>query len=96
MPASSPLDNPSENANTVDRSMAMAFGLRSSSTALSASHWSSPHSSACWPRPTSPAAATAARRASKTPPCEVPPSAIRSTHGAAAGCPLAAQRSKKT
>ena len=36
------------------------------------------------------------RRAVNTPPCVVPPRAIRSTHRAAGGAPLAAHRSKKT
>ena len=34
--------------------------------------------------------------ASNTPPCDVPPSAIRSTHGAEAGAPAAAHLSKNT
>ncbi len=96
IPSSSPLERPSENANTVDLLMPMTFGFRSSTTPLRACHWSSPQSSACCPRPTSPAAATVARRASKTPPCEVPPRAIRSMQLAAAGCPAAAHRSKNT
>ena len=61
MPFSSPLDRPSENAKTVDRLMPMTFGLRSSMTVFRICHCSSPHSSACCPRPTSPAAARADR-----------------------------------
>ena len=96
MPFSSPLDRPSEKANTVERLMPMTVGLRSSMTALSACHWASPQSSACWPRPTFESAGVVARRASKTPPCEVPPSAMRCTQAAAGGRPAAAQVSKNT
>ena len=95
MPSSSPLDRPSEKANTVERSMPITFGLRSSTTALSACHCSSPHSSACRPRPVR-SAGFVERRASKTPPCDVPPSAIRSTHAADGGSPVAAHLSKNT
>ncbi len=51
MPSSSPLERPSEKANTVERLMPIRFGLRSSTTATSACHCSSPHSSAWRPRP---------------------------------------------
>ena len=83
MPCSSPLDRPSENANTVERLMPMTFGLRSSITCLSACHCSSPQSSACRPPADGRRPAFVERRASNTPPCDVPPSAMRSTHAAA-------------
>ena len=96
MPSSSPLERPSEKANTVERLMPIRFGLRSSTSATSACHCSSPHSSAFWPRPESPAAAFVERRASKTPPCDEPPSATRSTHEGDGGSPAAAHLSKNT
>ena len=96
MPSSSPLDSPSEKANTVERSIPITFGWRSSTSFTSACHCSSPHSSACRPRPTSPAAACVERRASNTPPCDEPPSAMRSTHAAEGGAPAAAHLSKNT
>ena len=83
MPSSSPLDRPSEKAKTVERLMPITCGLRSSMTVLSTCHCSSPQSSACWPRPTAARRPCVERRASNTPPCDVPPSAIRSTHDAA-------------
>ena len=95
IPCSSPLDRPSLNANTVDRSMPIAFGFRCSTTSFSSSHCSSPQSSACRPF-TGLAIAFAEVRASNRPPCDVPPSAIRSTHAAEGGAPLAAHLSKKT
>ncbi len=57
----------------------MTRGLRSSTTALSAAHCSSPHSSAWFP-PTAASTGLVERRASNTPPCDEPPSAMRSTH----------------
>ena len=95
MPSSSPLDRPSVNAKMRDRSMPITFGFRSSTTCTSICHCSSPHSSA-WRPPTAFATAFAEVRASKTPPCEVPPSAMRSMHDGAGGVPAAAQRSKNT
>ena len=65
--------------------MPMTRGLRSSITLLSTCHCSSPHNSACCPRPMLPAAALAERRVSKTPPCDVPPRAMRSTQDEAGG-----------
>ena len=47
IPWSSPLERPSEKAKTVERSIPMTTGLRSSTTATRACHCSSPHSSAC-------------------------------------------------
>ena len=95
IPWSSPLDRPSLNANTVERSIPITFGFRSSTTSLSSSHCSSPHSSA-WRPFTGLATLFADVRASNSPPCEVPPSAIRSTHAADGGVPAAAHLSKKT
>ena len=95
IPFSSPLDSPSLNANTVDRSMPITLGLRSSITCLSACHCSSPQSSA-WRPPTGATTGLVEVRASNTPPCDVPPSATRSMHEAAAGAFVAAHLSKKT
>ncbi len=84
MPSSSPLERPSVNANTrraVDADDATACAPRSPSSA--ACHCSSPQSSACRPPTAAPPTGARGRRASNTPPCDVPPSAIRSTHGRA-------------
>ena len=75
--------------------MPITFGLRSSITCLSAIHCSSPQSSACRP-PTAAVTAFIEVRASKTPPCEVPPSAIRSTQAGVTGALAAAHLSKNT
>jgi len=69
--------------------MPITFGFRSSTTSLSSSHCSSPHSSA-WRSLTGFATVFADVRASKTPPCEVPPSAMRSTHDVSGAFPAAA------
>ena len=97
MPSNSPLESPSVNAKTVDRSMPITRGLRSSTTVFSNSHCSSPQSSACRPR-TAPPPVTARVdvRASKTPPCVDPPSAILSMHVALTAVPAAAHLSKNT
>ena len=76
--------------------MPMVRGLRSSISDFSACHCSSPQSSACSPRPILDAAAFVERRASNTPPCDVPPSAMRCTQLAAGGVPAAAHVSKNT
>ena len=63
-----------------DLSMPITFGSRSSITFFSTCHWSSPQSSAwCCPTPGLAATSFVARTAWYTPPCEPPPSAIRST-----------------
>ena len=90
IPASSPLESPSAKAKTREVLMPITRGLRSSITRLSTCHCSSPQSSAWRPAtPAPPVIGLVLRTASKTPPCEVPPRAIRST-------PLSGPRSKKT
>ena len=81
MPSSSPDESPSEKAKTRDVFTAMTRGFRASTVFRSTCHCASPQSSACAaPRvPAGPAAAVVDRTAWYTPPCDVPPSAIRST-----------------
>jgi hypothetical protein len=75
--------------------MLIAFGFRCSTTSFSSSHCSSPHSSA-WRPFTGLLIVFAELRVSYRPPCDVPPSAMRSTHVADGGAPVAAHLSKKT
>ena len=88
-------DNPSEKAKTVERLMPITRGVFSSIRALSTCH---SQSSACWPRPTFDAAGLVSARASNTPPCDVPPSAIRCTRrdGAASVSPRTCRRTRRS
>ena len=83
MPSSSPADRPSENANTVEPLIAM-MRVPLLDHVFSTCHCSSPQSSACRPRPMC-RRPLSSNGGLKTPPCDVPPSAMRSTQVAAAG-----------
>ena len=88
IPSISPALRPSLKAHVRETLNVIAVGLRCSMTSFSTCHCSSPQSSACTsPRaPAGPAAGFVERTARKTPPCEAPPSAMRSTPQALPGC----------
>ena len=98
MPSSSPLDRPSENANIVERLMPMTLrlallddGLQHLPLLVAPELGLLAAADVAGRRP------CVERRASNTPPCDVPPSAMRSTHAVAIGaCVGATQVSKKT
>ena len=97
MPSSSPEESPSEKAKVRDVLTPITRGLRFSMVSRSTFHCASPQSSACaLPRvPAGPAAVVVERTAVKTPPCDVPPRAMRSTVQSFAGF-AAAHWSKNT
>ena len=93
MPCRSPLDRPSVKANVFERLMPITRGCTPRSPAPAPGHCSSPHDSACQP-PTAGVTPLVDVRAWNTPPCDVPPRAVRSMQLAETGLGAAAHVSK--